>query len=177
MSRLTLGTHCVGLTGMKRPRAHLLALCLLLVGCALAESAFAPPYQSPEDRVALGGERFLRYCAPCHGRGGLGNGPVAMSLKRPPGDLTTIALRRGQFDPELVAGYIDGRIHVLAHGPGHMPVWGQSFARTSSRWERSENETWQDTELTLGAISFIVAYLRSIQVEELLIEKLSPSPQ
>ncbi|MEE8314666.1 MAG: cytochrome c [Myxococcota bacterium] len=142
---------------MNRARTCLLlALCLPLFACELAERALAPP-EAPEDRLAAGRERFLRYCSSCHGQEAMGSGPVAATLKRPPADLTRIAVRRGEFDPDFVAKYIDGRIRIGAHGPADMPVWGR-------RLDDRNEELYQETRLTSVAISLIVDYLESIQV-------------
>lgn len=137
---------------------RLLILCAVLLGCPAVERAAFPALDSPEARAEAGRERFTRYCASCHGREGTGDGPAAGSLAQPPADLTRIALRRGAFDPDFIARYIDGRIRVEAHGPSDMPVWGR-------RLDDRNDALYEESRLTPGAISLIVAYLESIQVE------------
>lgn len=141
-----------------RETLQLLAVCLGLFACSVAQQVIAPTPMTAEERVAAGHQRFLRYCAPCHGREGVGDGPVAASLKRPSGDLTRIALRRGGFDTEFITQFIDGRIRVEEHGTRDMPIWGRRFDDRNA-------EMAQETLLTPGAISLIVEYLRSVQVE------------
>jgi mono/diheme cytochrome c family protein len=141
-----------------RETFQLLTVCLGLFSCSIAEHVIATTPTTAEERVAAGHERFLRYCAPCHGREGFGNGPVAASLRRPPTDLTDVALRRGGFDADFVAQFIDGRIRVEEHGTSDMPVWGRRFDDRNA-------EMAQEALLTRGAISLIVEYLQSVQVE------------
>ena len=58
---------------------------------------------------SLGGsESYGFYCAPCHGRSGKGDGPVASALRTHPADLTTLAERNGgAFPRERVYAYVD----------------------------------------------------------------------
>ena len=76
-----------------------------------------------------GRDLFQFYCAPCHGSGGKGDGPVSASLKKQPPDLTTIARRNGgHFPGEKIQRFVagDDRL-VAAHGSREMPVWGPIF--------------------------------------------------
>ena len=78
--------------------------------------------------VGWGKELFLRHCASCHGEDGKGNGPAATALKNPPADLTRLRLMHGgQFPRAEIMHFIDGERPVPAHGPRHMPVWGEIF--------------------------------------------------
>lgn len=71
---------------------------------------------------------YVRHCASCHGESGDGNGPVAVSLRRPPSDLRLIAKRHdGRFDEGYVMQVIDGRRAVVEHGTREMPIWGAVF--------------------------------------------------
>lgn len=74
-------------------------------------------------------ESFAFYCAPCHGRGGRGDGPVAAALRTRPADLTTLAERSGgEYPRDRVRAYIAGVGRpVAAHGASDMPVWGPAF--------------------------------------------------
>jgi mono/diheme cytochrome c family protein len=110
-------------------------------------------------RVASGQRLFGAYCTSCHGPGAQGNGPVAVSLKTAPADLTRIAARSGgAFDAAKVAAFIDGRTRIEAHGEREMPVWGRLYD------DRNENIMGDETLLSPGMIFNIVEYLRSIQV-------------
>jgi mono/diheme cytochrome c family protein len=140
--------------------AAALGLGAALVGCSLDGADTAPP-SSTESRAAMGHERFLAYCAACHGAGALGDGPVAASLVQRPADLTRISERAGGvFDAPAVAGFIDGRSRIAAHGPSDMPVWGRRFD------DRTSTAVSDETRLDPGTIYLIVEYLRTIQAAD-----------
>lgn len=112
-----------------------------------------------EDRAKtvakVGEEQFLRNCASCHGPAGRGDGYVGALLKDPPADLRTIAERNGgPFPSRRIAAIIDGRDHILAHGPRDMPVWGKHMRRLGGQGSDG---------VARGEIMLYVAYLRSIQ--------------
>jgi mono/diheme cytochrome c family protein len=70
---------------------------------------------------------FARYCAPCHGDDGRGNGKLVFGLSRPAPDLTRLAMRNGgAFPRERVARLIDGRKQIGSHNR-EMPIWGDWF--------------------------------------------------
>jgi mono/diheme cytochrome c family protein len=78
----------------------------------------------------FGKDEYLRSCASCHGVTGKGNGPVTKSLITPPTDLTKLLEdNKGVFPVSRVYDAIDGKLHVTAHGPKDMPVWGEIFRR------------------------------------------------
>jgi len=75
---------------------------------------------------------YVAYCASCHGVEGLGNGPLADTLKVKPTDLTMITKNNdGKFPYTLLRKTIEGRELGLAraHGPREMPVWGPVFSQ------------------------------------------------
>ncbi len=119
------------------PRPSLLLLSAALVcGAALAQQPAVkkvpPPYTLPTD----GAKAYVAYCASCHGLKGLGDGPVAASLKIPPPDLTTLTRRnQGQFPSSRVAESIKGETSTQAHGSADMPVWGPAFRNMDGRSE------------------------------------------
>ena len=99
---------------------------------AAALSAQAPPAAA----VQAGQATFKERCAVCHGDRGKGNGPAAVALKHPPADLTQLSKKNGgTFSRADVMRFIDGERPVPAHGPRHMPVWGEVF-----REERTDSE-------------------------------------
>jgi hypothetical protein len=78
----------------------------------------------------FGKDEYLRSCASCHGVTGKGNGPVTKSLITPPTDLTKLLEdNKGVFPVSRVYDAIDGKLHVTAHGPKDMLVWGEIFRR------------------------------------------------
>jgi mono/diheme cytochrome c family protein len=105
----------------------------------------------------VGGPIFQRYCASCHGLGGRGDGPTAVSLLTRPADLTAIAKRRGgEFPSGTIAQFIDGRFELPAHGSREMPVWGERFGSDVPDADLGES-------ISRGNIASLVEYLKSIQ--------------
>lgn len=111
--------------------------------------------------LTLGKADFQTYCASCHGRTGVGDGPVAEFQALEPADLTKLSRKnRGAFPRERVAAIIDGRQAVKVHGPRDMPVWGD--------WFNVEAEApglrAQERELVIKArIDALVLYIETIQ--------------
>jgi len=79
---------------------------------------------------------YKAYCAVCHGTDARGGGPMALSLKTPPSDLTRIAARHGGVWPQArVERVISGEEPLPgAHGPRAMPVWGPIFSQIA--WDQ-----------------------------------------
>lgn len=102
-------------------------------------------------------ESFNFYCAPCHGQGGAGNGPVARELRTPPANLTTLAERNGgEFPRDRVRGFVIGTGRpVGAHGSSDMPVWGPAFRALDD----------SDTRARVR-IDGLVTHIESLQVAE-----------
>lgn len=131
-----------------------------LMACLIA-GAFALTAQKPQIRQVpvsradptSGAEMFRAYCAPCHGLDGRGNGPAAAALKKPPTDLTELALRNNGKYPELkVFNAIVGDTNITAHGSKEMPVWGEVL-RSLSR----------DEAMAKMRISNLTRYVETLQ--------------
>ncbi len=139
---------------------------VLLIVCAgvIPGSAWAQEGHRPEmiapGKITTGALEYRRYCAPCHGPNGKGDGPVAAALKTQPPDLTQITKgHAGKFPEEWVRTYIDGTHMIPAHGTSEMPIWGNEFAKGSPGVsKRTQHEV--DTRIRL-----LVEYLKSIQEE------------
>ena len=100
--------------------SRLILLHSLLAICMTTSTAIAS-----EVTESTGEENYMRYCAACHGAGGLGDGPVASAIFKEVPDLTRIAERRdGNFPRQIIKNAIDGRWRIDAHGTQTMPVWG-----------------------------------------------------
>jgi len=129
------------------------ASCLALAGVAMAFDAVTlDDYSGPE--------LFDRFCASCHGSAARGDGPVAASLNVAVPDLTTIAVRYGEFPAMLVRDVIDGRgIDKRAHGTRTMPVWGFEF------WVEEGGDV-NAQRAVREAINKLVEHLRSVQREQ-----------
>ncbi len=83
------------------------------------------PFSADDVRARARGEAvFTNFCAPCHGAGGEGNGPVASRGVPPP--------------PSLVAGRAlelrDGQLfHILTYGQNNMASYASQLSR-EDRW-------------------------------------------
>ena len=109
---------------------HVLAFVVALAVSAGTASAQAKVEKAPikPTSAADAGTMFNTYCAVCHGKEGIGNGPAAASLVKKPADLTKISARNGGAFPEVkVKPYIEGLDEVAAHGTRDMPMWGDLF--------------------------------------------------
>jgi len=85
----------------------------------LQNRASAPP------AIDAGRQRYVTYCAPCHGLSGRGDGPVAREFEPPMGDLTAPDVQR----------HGDGWLYaVITSGTEHMP---------RSAYELEPIERWQ----------------------------------
>ena len=126
----------------------------VLAGAAATLGARAEP-QAPKiliDSVA-GHDSFDRYCSPCHGKTGQGDGPVALALKSQPADLTRLTeLGGGTFPTEGVRAFVIGVGRpIAAHGTSEMPVWGPFFRYFESDIRVRER------------VANIVTYIESLQ--------------
>ena len=144
----TVGFVCLGVT------------CAVLAAASSrpqpARAAAIADWSQDDSSASRGGALFALYCASCHGKSGLGDGPLAESLKTRTPDLTLVAKRnKGRFPAEELVRVIDGRTEVAAHGSREMPVWGLSF-RQEGRLEDQEEEIWLQ-------IRDLVFFLESIQ--------------
>ena len=107
--------------------------------------------------VEAGAEDFRRYCVPCHGVSGRGDGPVALQLRQSPADLSLIAARRGgDFPHAEIAERIDGRFIPESHGTREMPIWGARLGEGYAAGDFTQ-------ALVRGRIENLIAYLETIQ--------------
>ena len=107
-------------------------LAVVMSGCTLFEDKY----------VAKGHKLFNRYCTPCHGPDGSGNGYNAINLESAPRDLTDAS-------EEYMAKLDNNEIYEVLELGGYgvdlaptMPVWGKIF---------SEEELWS-----------LVAFIRTL---------------
>ena len=132
---------------------------LFVAGCVCAPAAAGAQKIVHEpakpDFDASGPANFKRYCSPCHGASGKGDGPAARALKTPPADLTGITKRYGTFPEEKVRAMILGEESLPSHGNREMPVWGPAFRQMSGN----------DDTLYTKRLANLLNYLRSIQAK------------
>lgn len=126
---------------------------------ALLLVASAATAADENGRVERGRTSYRVYCQNCHGRNGAGDGPIAEVLKVKPADLTRLATTNdGSFPAGRVYQTIDGRNEVTSHGSREMPIWGLNF-------QDPERDSAQQDDVRERILD-LVAYLRSLQVEE-----------
>lgn len=99
---------------------------------------------------------YLQYCSSCHGKNGMGDGPLAANMKDKPADLTAIThYYKGKFPTKVIRQAISGtatdRTNAQFHGPVDMPVWGKVF--------RDQDGDF----IAARRIDVLVSYLKSIQ--------------
>ncbi len=138
-----------------RPRRQKFAIIMIL----LAASFYcgSPAVAQVSDEAVQGRIYYMRYCAACHGDKADGNGPVSKVLSTPPADLRRLTEKYGNPLPaDRVIRFIDGRDAVAAHGSREMPVWGERFYESGGGKEHERQ--------VRGILSYIVAYLRTIQI-------------
>ncbi len=106
----------------------------------------------------VGIDLFVAYCAPCHGRSGRGDGPVAAALKIPPANLSTLARRNGgRYSSALVEGRLagtQGPSDSAAHGTTAMPIWGPIFQQLD-----------QKDSVARVRVENLVRYVETVQVQ------------
>jgi mono/diheme cytochrome c family protein len=137
---------------MMKRKPFLMILAVLTMLTLYTGSTFAGDKEDARD----GKRFFVRYCASCHGTDGVGDGPVAKSLSKPPANLRLLGDKFGLPLPAArIAQLIDGRDAIRAHGTAEMPVWGERL------YVMGEGHRG---ELGIGeVIGKIVAYLNTIQ--------------
>jgi mono/diheme cytochrome c family protein len=136
------------------PRLH--GLMALMVAIPFAAAG--------QTSAALGQADFQDNCASCHGKKGLGDGPLSSWLVKPPADLSTLAQRHGgQFEDALIAELIDGRWSGDGgpHGSRDMPVWGQVFKQRAMMrpGDSARTAEWSAQD----RIQSLLMYLKTLQ--------------
>jgi cbb3-type cytochrome c oxidase subunit III len=82
------------------------------------------PVAPTEKSIATGRQLFQKYCRPCHGASGKGDGPLAPEGSKP-SDLTDDVWDHGSSDGEIFTVIRDG----AAPGSGMEP-WGERLSET-----------------------------------------------
>ena len=126
-----------------------------LMTAAAAPDAQTPP-NSPQPQLipsVTGRDSFDRYCSPCHGDRGVGDGPVAAALKTRPANLTELARRNnGAYPRAGVLALMTGTGRsIAAHGTTAMPIWGPIFG------------AFESDAIVRQRIQNIVNYIESLQ--------------
>lgn len=154
---------------MRRWAARVTSLPCVLVACASVAWSQATVTPIPMRAISSvnGKDVYQAYCASCHGDDLRGHGPSAAGLRKPPPDLTTIALRNGG---KFVAGNVEESINRWKSVPRGlretterskdpdadvMPAFGPIFAKLYS----------QEIRDRIVRVANLVSYLKSKQVQ------------
>ncbi len=107
---------------------------LAIAGCASQRDRLQEAIVPTREQLLREGQRtYERACSSCHGLDARGDGPVALTLKVRPPNLTLLAKRNGGVFPrDRVTAIITGDIPLAAHGTPEIPVWRLRFGPTSS---------------------------------------------
>jgi mono/diheme cytochrome c family protein len=110
---------------------RLFLVALAVIALSAGTAAAQPKVEQGTIKPVLASDArgmFDSYCAVCHGKTGVGDGPAAKALTKAPADLTRISTRNGGTYPEVkVRRYIEGADEIAAHGTRDMPMWGELF--------------------------------------------------
>lgn len=135
-----------------------------LVAAAVAAAAPVAAQDPPAGPSApVGRVEYVTSCAPCHGKTGKGDGPVARYLGDTFPDLTGLAARNdGRFPVVEVFRTIEGTPDLEAHGERLMPVWGTRYM-VEGLMEDVPLTSETRRQIVAGRIVELVTYLQSIQ--------------
>jgi len=130
---------------------------LLWIACLAGAGPAANETELPRTYMPTGQQMYTQYCAACHGADAKGHGPLAVALKTPPADLSTLAIRhQGKFPYDYVSSVLEFGPGFLAHGSSEMPTWGPIFRYYDKRNEKV-------VKLRIRTLS---EYLESLQVSK-----------
>jgi mono/diheme cytochrome c family protein len=114
---------------IKGGSAWLVIIFLGATGVAFSQKTEIKKAPIRETSPSSGQKMYDAYCAACHGKTGVGDGPAAVALKIPPPDLTTLAKRHGgKYPAYYVIGVLNFGVGYRAHGTSDMPIWGPLFS-------------------------------------------------
>jgi mono/diheme cytochrome c family protein len=143
---------------MQTSRIALVALGLTAVYVLSPAQTPQPSKQPGEPQLISslkGPDLYQAYCAVCHGRSAKGDGPMAITLRATPSDLTRLATRnRGRFPKQHVEGILLGEVDINTHGTKEMPLWGPVFSQVA----------W-DQDLGRVRIDNVTKYIETLQAK------------
>ena len=149
---------------MECKHSSLLKVLVLAASAVMPTSPVWSQSAVPDNILAAGKADFMTYCATCHGRSGIGDGPVANQLVTNPANLTILKKSNGgTFPEERMHMTIDGRKIVMGHGSRDMPIWGNwfKFVARASDPNRVDDETAEI--IAALRVQGLIEYLNSIQ--------------
>jgi mono/diheme cytochrome c family protein len=129
-----------------------------IVSLALLGAVLSAGAASAQDDVDPGQAYYEQYCATCHGKTGMGDGPMTEMMTTSVPDLTGLAAaNNGIFPMRQVIRIIDGNRTLRAHG-GPMPIYGALFREERGSLSRRENMLY-----SRGKLLSIAYYLETLQ--------------
>jgi mono/diheme cytochrome c family protein len=133
---------------------------LLMFMTAFAQAANE---MSATGQITSGMLDFREYCAQCHGKIAIGNGPMAPALKKKPTNLTLLSKSNGGVFPEAeVTDFIDGSKFAEGHGTRDMPIWGYAFMYRRSSHTGAGGAPLTEAQVR-HKIERLVDYIKAIQ--------------
>lgn len=105
----------------------LLGTWVVLAACSSTPGPLSPSPAADRFAAEEGGRLFQKYCAPCHGPEGQGDGRFfASGLSPTPAALASAEFGRSRSDPDLVRAITHGSAAV---GKSDLcPAWGHTFS-------------------------------------------------
>ncbi|SEF42749.1 Cytochrome C oxidase, cbb3-type, subunit III [Thalassococcus halodurans] len=98
----------------------------LVAGCQMDGTTGGPSHRMPDANDGKG--IYMEYCSACHGETGIGDGPMARAMSKPPKNLTLLSVRHNDTFPKAkVMSIVDGYARSDLSGPG-MPQFGELLA-------------------------------------------------
>ncbi len=98
----------------------------LVAGCQMDGTTGGPSHRMPDAKDGKG--IYMEYCSACHGETGIGDGPMARAMSKPPKNLTLLSVRHNDTFPKAkVMSIVDGYARSDLSGPG-MPQFGELLA-------------------------------------------------
>jgi mono/diheme cytochrome c family protein len=139
---------------------------LCLGAAVLGAALIGAPVLGYAQGADIGKQEYINSCASCHGEDGKGSGPVAISLKQKPPDLTMLTKNSaGVFPFARVYDVIDGRQAVAVHGPRDMPVWGGEYREEGAKASRYETTRGELSSYARGRIIALIGYIYTLQAK------------
>jgi mono/diheme cytochrome c family protein len=109
--------------------------------------------------LKVGKQRYMKYCATCHGPNATGDGVASSLFNKKPPNLTLLAKNNGGKFPTMeVVNIVKGNAPIAAHGTREMPVWGEILGRPL-------DTSMYGQDVADAEILTIANYLQSIQVK------------
>lgn len=132
----------------------------LLAGIGYANQSASSKVVIPVSRTSAtnGKQKYVNYCAPCHGVDGRGQGPVAAALKKQPANLALMSKNNGgKFPSTHMMSVLEFGAVNSSHGTAEIPVWGPMLGEMDT--------TSAEPNVRFLRISNLSQYVQSLQAK------------